>query len=414
MPESIFSKWKESVDNQVEKDDETVKPDIVTKYMEKLPDEIKTVPENTIKKTDDSPEQEKEIAKKVQSMLQKQAGIFDKLKKVEAPAQKVEGLKNVEYEEHNPRFMKQFPRHELLAKDHSGIIVAKGCLRKYFYREVINLVPRESNVIFLPWGTAYHMFREKLDEIYGYGDNEPPTYDDEKAKEAFKIASREATKYWHEHGEDQKPGAKYDWFTTERFYASCVKAFEHWVNEKKLGRVKIIAVEQYFNVQIKDGSFRQGRTDRIVEIREELWNVDYKSTSKPQEWFKGQLQPNNQIRTYTFGAKALSGRNVRGTIIEALYNGKSTKKGDKGPEVYEELIEVTDYELDIWEEEQVQWNNILELCREKDVWPQTETQCAWCEYNIVCRKGSEAAMVYTLENKFQQRLRDPSRSGEDE
>jgi len=426
MSDSIFAKWRADVEKNVSKNEEKVettdeviaKPDIVSKYLEKADVPIARVEvgladDKAPRVSDVSKNENEEVAEKVQSMLQKQAGIFDRLKKTEAPKKEIKGLKNVEYEEHNPRFMKQFPRHELLHKDHSGIIVAKGCLRKYFYREVINLVPRENNVIFLPWGTAYHIFQERLSELYGYGENEPPRYDEEKAKASFKQAASEATKYWHEHGEDQKVGTKYDWFTTERFYASCVEAFEFWVNERKLGRVKIISIEQYFNVQIKDGRYVQGRTDEVVEIKDELWGRDYKSTSKPQEWFKNGLNPNNQIRTYTYGTSKLASRHVRGLLIQALYNGKSTKKGDKGPDVFEEIIEVSDYELNIWEEEQVQWNNILELCREKDIWPQNESQCSWCEYRIVCSKSSEASMVYTLENKFQHRLRDPSRSEEE-
>jgi hypothetical protein len=436
MAESIFKNYRPPVEKKEEKpevkDEIIATPNIITRYLEKGQSDGEPViePEHTPldATTTTSNRLPKELTAKkvlasalsdgekdrVKAKLESQSGIFDKLKKKEETPKDTSGLANVEYEEHDPRFMKQFPRHELYAKDHSGIIVAKVCLRKYFYREVINLVPTENSVIFLPWGTAYHIYRERLSELYGYGESEPKTYDEEKAKEAHKQAAREATKYWHEHGEDQKPGTKWDWFTTERFYASCAKAFEHWVNEKKLGKVKVLSIEQYFNIQIKDGRFVQGRTDEVVEVREELWGRDFKSTSKPQEWFKNQLSPNNQVRTYSFGTARLSNRPVRGMLIQALYNGKSTKKGPKGPDVYEEIIEVTDYEIEMWEEEQVQWNNILELCREKDVWPQNEMQCAWCEYNIVCRKGTEAAMVFKLENAFQQRLRDPSRMGAEE
>src|SRR3972149_10877960 len=369
MADSIFSKYRIN-DKKLEVKDEVVAvPNIITRYMEKT-SEIPIVEEARGKIIEKERKEENiEIREKVQEMLNKQANVFDRLKKTSGAPKDVSGLKNVEYEDHNPRFMKQFPRHELRHKDHSGIIIAKQCLRKYFYREILNLITNEHNVIFLPWATAY----------------------------------------WHKHGEDQKVGTKYDWYTTERFYSSLVKAFEHWVSERKLGRVKVITIEQYFNVQIKDGRYVQGRTDEVVEIKDELWGRDFKTTGKPQEWFKNQLNPNNQVRTYTFGTSRLSNRNVRGILIQALFNGKSTKQGPKGPDIYEEIIEVTDYELEQWEEEQVQWNNILELCREKDVWPQTETQCAWCEYNIVCRKGSEASMVYTLENKFQKKLRDPSR-----
>jgi hypothetical protein len=94
-----------------------------------------------------------------------------------------------------------------------------------------------------------------------------------------------------------------------------------------------------------------------------------------------------------------------------MYNAKSTKAGDKGPLVYEKLVEVTDYELAQWELEQGQWNDILALCREKDIWPQSEVNCSWCDYQPVCTKPTEASMIYVLENKYRKRLRDPANPG---
>lgn len=341
--------------------------------------------------------------------------ILDLLKKQEI--KQVEKLKTptgVEYEEYDPknvRFMRQFDRYELKHKDHSGLIVAKDCFRKYFYKEVICLVPKEDNSIFYPWGSAYHIFRQKLTEYYGYGENEPKIYDPTKARESFKKAAREGTEYWMKNGEDQKPDTKYDWYTTERLYKSFVTAFESWVDERKKGLVKIVAVEQYFVVQLPDRRFVQGRVDETLEVQKEekeLWGRDFKTTSKPEDWFARALAPNNQVRTYTYGNSKLAGRKAKGLIIQALYNGKTTKQGDKGPSVYEKLIEVTDYELKQWELEQTVWNEFLEVCRERDVWPQSETGCPWCDYQRVCVKGSEASMMYVLETKYERKLRNPA------
>lgn len=348
-----------------------------------------------------------------ESYIPKSNSILDTLKK--QPTDKLPettGLPGVEYEVYDPpkiKFMPSLPRHELKSKDHSSLIVAKKCLREYFYANVVNLVPAEETNIFYPWGTAYHIFRQRLSELYGYGKNEPTPYDQTKAKEAFKLASKEATAYWMENGEDQKAGSKFDWFTTARLYQSFVKSFEHWVAERKKGQIKVLAVEQYFSIELPDGEYTSGRIDEAILYNGELWGRDYKTTMKPEEWFAKGMSPNNQVKTYTYGNAKLAGRSARGIIIQAMYNAKSTKKEDKGPLVYEKIIECSDYELNQWEKEQVHWNKILKLCREEDIWPQSEVNCQYCNYQYVCLKSTEASMVHALENKYKIKLRDPAR-----
>lgn len=423
--------------------DLTVKPNIINRYVNEalgiIPDStndissnsiysrssISSIPNTNTQKTP-SPVNE-EITRKIQEQLDPLRK--SPLQKTQAPTQEIKrknpldkvhiekreepGLSNVEYEDHpNKRFMKEFSRHELKNKDHSGLIVAKKCLREYFYKEVINVVPAGEKNIFYPWGTAYHIFRQRLSEYYGYGENEPKNYDSEKAKEAFKKAAREGTEYWMKHGEDQKPDTKYDWYTAERLYSSFKIAFEHWVLERKQGRIKVIAVEQYFNMQLVDGKFVQGRIDEAVIYNNDLWGRDFKTTQKPKDWFEKSLKPNNQVRTYSHGNATLAGRECRGLIIQSMYNAKSTKKEQKGPDVYELMIEVTKDELVQWEIEQTHWNKILEFCRDNDTWPQSEVNCSYCDYQPVCSKPTEAAMVYTLQNKYVKHLRNPAHVGE--
>lgn len=392
---------------------DTVKPNIINKYLEKQEEE--NIPP-TPPTTEGRNTLIDEMTEKIQKQLNiKENAIYEKLKKKEHKPTQVDGLSGVEYERHdNIRFMKALPRHELLYKDSSSIIVAKKCIREYFYRYVLNRKPGLSNKIFLPWGTAYHLFRKVLSEEYGYGDNTPPKHDHEKAKEAFKKAARAGTTYWHKHGEDQKPDSKYDWYTTERLYSSFIKAFEHWTLERKQGKVKVLAIEQYFVVQLSDGRFIQGRIDEIVEVNGELWGRDFKTTSKDESFFERELSPNNQVRTYTFSNKELSNRPVRGLIIQALYNAKSTSKGDKGPSVYEKPIEVTEYELSQWEKEQILWNEFLDLCRTDDVWPQSEGRhCGFCDYHQVCKRPTEASMVHCLETKYVHELWNPAKTDDD-
>lgn len=430
MKDNIFKNFNITPTSKPKKieDDKVVTPNIIHKYLtgseldvpsseliEKKPTPTTTSKRTSLHKNSTQPATTPETQKKIDDLLTSQLNIAREKFTLDKP--KVEkkedpGLPGVEYEEHlNISFMKSFTRHEMKHKHHSGLIIAKRCLREYFYSQVINRVIAEDTNIFFPWGTACHLYKQRLNELYGYGDETPLKFDNEKAKNAHKEAARVATEYWLKNGQDQKADSKYDWFTSERLYRSLVKLYEFWVTERKLGKIKILAVEQFFNVELSDGSFREGIIDEAVEYNGELWGRDLKTTSKPEEWFIRQFTPNNQVRQYSFGNSKLAGRPVRGLIIQGLYNAKSTKKGDKGPDVFEKLVEVTDYELQQWEREQVVWNQILDLCREKDIWPQSEVSCSWCDYYQVCIKPSEAAMVYTLENKYVKKLRDPYNSG---
>lgn len=340
--------------------------------------------------------------------------VFARLRKAETKIQTQVGLPNVEYEEHNPRFMKSLPRFELKYKDHSGIIIAKQCKRKYFYSEVLNLIKRDTVNIYFPWGTSYHIFRQLLSEQYGFGANEPRIFDEDKAKKAFAKANLAGLKYWMQFGQDQKPDSKLAWFTVDRLQQSFLNAFQHWVKERKLGQVKVLEVEQFFIIQIKDGNYVQGRIDEFTEKLDKFWVRDFKSTSKSEDWFEKNLQPNNQVKTYSFGGSRLTGREVSGAILQAMFNAKSTKEGPKGPEVFEKIADVTPYELEMWETEQVHWNKELQQCRETDVWPMTEHGCAWCEYQKVCLKGTEASQVYQIEQNFTRRLRNPQNTIDEE
>lgn len=325
--------------NKLKRDDTVVKANVTTT----IGDKIKV--EEPPKKREVDPKLKQDI----QALLKKSKeegpkSVSDLLRKKETKIEEQITPTGVEYEDYSIYeviFMKQFPRFELKHKDHSGIIVAKECLRKYFFREVICVIPAEETNIFYPWGTAYHIFRQRLTENYGYGPNEPKRFDAELANSAFKKASREAIEYWVKNGQDQKPGTRYDWFTTERLHKSFRVAFEHWVLEKKKGQIKVLAVEQFFTIQLADGRFVQGRIDEAIEINDiDLWGRDYKTTSQNEEWFVKGLNPNNQVKTYTFGNGALAGKKAKGIIIQAMYNDKSTKTADKGPEVYEKLIEL--------------------------------------------------------------------------
>lgn len=321
-------------------------------------------------------------------------------------------VKNEIHQPSKQLFMAKFDRYEPVVIDHTAIITAKKCLRMYFFQIVLGRVPRDEPVVFA-WGSAYHKFREVLERAYGIGDEMPKQFDEPKAMEAFQKAMQAGIEYWQKNGSEQGPESNFSWMTSARLLRSFAVAFKHWVIEKKRGVIEVIAVEQPFNIELKDGTFRGGRADQIVRWSGRIWGRDFKTTSKDSAFYQRTLDPNEQFTGYTFcESKLTGGEQVQGQIVELLYNSKPTKKEERGPEIISLTASRTKWQLDEWEEDHAFWVDIIKMARERDRYPLSEVNCNWCPYHAVCKQGSEASQIYQLETSYKLRPWDHQHLGE--
>lgn len=275
-------------------------------------------------------------------------------------------------------FMKKYPRHEPLIKDHTSIHAAKTCMRKYFYQIVIAKIPKQ-DAIYFAWGSAYHKFREVLELTADVGE-----------------AGLEGLRVWQEkQGANPPVGHKFEFLTQARLMKSFKIAYEHWLEEKKRKRIEVIAVEQPFNVQLADGTATSGRFDQIVRWGGKLWGRDFKTSSKEGIFYSRSLEPNDQFTRYTFAETKLSGEKVQGQIVEVLYNSKK-----EGPRITSYTASRSQYQLDQWEKESITFNKMIDLCREEDTWPMQEVSCPFCPYHSVCKLPSEAAQMAKLDAEY--------------
>lgn len=296
-------------------------------------------------------------------------------------------------------FMAKFDRFEPAIRDHSALITAKTCLRKYFYQYVLARNSKESS-LYLAWGSAYHKFREKLEIEYGFGLNVPKTFDKEKAVTAFQVAQKAGMDVWRTHGSTPPVGSKLDFMTPERLLKSFTVAFQHWVKEKQLGRIEVIAVEQPFNIAYANGKRTSGRADQIVRWNGKVYGRDFKTTTKDLKFYERTLEPNDQFTRYTWAEGKLVGETVFGMFVEVLFNSRPTKSDQKGPTITSFVTQRTQQQLDQWEKEQMHWEKILDLCRDEDIYPMQEVSCQFCPYHSVCTQASEGAMMAQLEMHY--------------
>lgn len=298
--------------------------------------------------------------------------------------------------------MAQLDRYEPLNLDHSSIIEAKGCFRRYFYKIVLGYIP-EDKAPYFAWGSAYHKFREVLENTYGFGADLPKQFDEDKAKLAYLEGVQAGLKVWD--NSDPKVGTPFDFMTTARLLKSFVKAYEHWKLEKQQGRVIVLATEQIFNIQLPDGRFISGKADQIVKWNGKTWGRDFKTTSKDENFYARSIDPNNQFTLYTYAESQLSGTTVNGQLVEVLFNKKPTKSEPNGggPKIYTLTASRSPVQLQEWERDIQVFNRLIDLCRETDTWPMCEVSCSFCPYHIVCTMPSETAKIVQLKNKFKLR-----------
>lgn len=294
------------------------------------------------------------------------------------------------------RFMAKYQRCEPVIRDHTSVITAKTCLRKYFLQIVLGFRPRQTKEYFA-FGSAYHHFREVLAQS------------NDLTKSLASVLA-----YWKKHGKDPVPDTQYDFLTGGRLLLSCNVAYQHVQKEKKTGQFEVIGVEQPFQVMLKDGKTAiGGRADQIVRWNGKLWGRDFKTSSKMGKFYDRTLEPNNQFTLYTLGETKLHGERVLGQLVEVLYN---TKK--EGPKIVPLTTQRTAEQLDKYEDDLIWFeNSILAKCREDDTYPMEESNCPFCPFHSVCKQPTEGAMMAQLEQYFTQipwNYENPSGSEEEE
>lgn len=291
------------------------------------------------------------------------------------------------------RFMTKYERYEPAVRDHTSLITAKTCKRKYFLKIVLGFRPKQTPSYFA-FGSAYHKFREVLEKT-------------SKVEDAISAAIT----YWSKHGTEPQVGTRWEFLTGGRLLASCKAAFTHWQKERAAGQMKVIAVEQFFQVTLSDGkTVIGGRADQILRWNGKLWGRDFKTSSKMGKFYDRTLEPNNQFMLYTVAESKLSGERVLGQLVEVMYN---TDK--EGPKVVPLMTSRTEDQTNEWEQDIIFYERLLAMCREADRYPMEESQCPFCEFHSVCKAPSEGAMMGQLESNFHQVAWDYSNpSGETE
>jgi hypothetical protein len=276
-----------------------------------------------------------------------------------------------------------FDRFEPTTKDSTAVKTFKECPRKYFYRMVLGRQKPEGEwASVFGWGSGLH---KALEHIYQSGD--------------LATATIEALKFWKPPTKD-----KFDFQTKERFLENIAALVNMWQEEKKSGNIEVLGIEQPFNIIFPDGEVIGGRFDQIIKWNGRVWIRDWKTTSKMIQYWKKGLDPNDQAIRYIYAASCLvhgqdengyPNKVIDGVLFVAIQNMKSVKAKLERVPISKNITQIKK-----WVDDQKHVHVMMNYCRENDVWPMHETNCGFCDYQMVCTQPSESAMEFTLKTQY--------------
>lgn len=317
-------------------------------------------------------------------------------------------------------FFPKCERVEPLILDSSAYLDFKKCARLFFYKIVLGYRPKNSGIQF-DWGTAYHKFREVLDIEYKKAREGPQGKNNEYCVSApFHPAYTAAITLWLKlQPKDPNPDEYFGFMTRSRLHESLMFAYKHWIREKQLARIEVLATEQLFNVVVSGKVRRSGKCDQLI-LRDGIpWARDFKTTTKDLEQYQRTVEPNDQFTGYQVASGELSGQFVKGVVVEVLYNRKEHKtnrgKSPTGPLIVEFTSERSQEQLDQWKKEQVVVEQMIQICRDNDVWPQMDNpfiNCPNCPYHRPCTMSNNDAAEYNLRNYYDFNPHDHTKFGE--
>lgn len=306
------------------------------------------------------------------------------------------------------KLLKEFPRSEPIARDHTATIAFKKCPRYYFLRMILGFTEAKTQRYFV-FGSAYHKFREIYDVT---GDQN--------------LAFEKAKRVWEKGGGNNPiaPNDKYAFLNWERLVLSCIEAVTKQELDNKHGRIKVLHAELDFAIEIVNPNNLEqkmlisGKMDRLDSINSRIWPRDHKTSSKLPQYYERGLNPNDQATRYTFATNVLQGWDylnptaippVQGIMYEVLFNTKTTK-----PKIETFTANRTVAQLSNWVRDQFIVEDMIQRCRETDSWPMFETQCSFCPFHDVCSSNNEMSMAMKLKSFFKHEPWDSQNRASDE
>jgi len=222
--------------------------------------------------------------------------------------------------------------HQRKTYDNHTLSVWRQCPRKGFLRHTMGLVPSSAGKpAALEFGIWAH---RALDSMYG-----------EKSLEAAITTALGYTEVWEQFPYEEARR------TPERMIDMLRGYWEHW--RTKIEPLEVIAIEQWFDVEIADGVRYCVLVDKVFldTTTDSIVGMDHKTTSMLNEAYISALRISQQFRGYFWWLRNHSEwKDQVGNYFYAdfLLTAKSSKYGMGGMPYYRETLLADDEALEEW------------------------------------------------------------------
>lgn len=303
-------------------------------------------------------------------------------------------------------FAKGNPKLQI-AWDSTSLGLLKTCPRKYQLKMLEHWAPRGER-IHLDFGIMYHSALEEFDKAKAQG----ATHED-ATHAAIRRAMLDSKNFIGTAGKDREAAPKGNIKSRETLIRAIVWYLEHFRDDH--AKTLILdngkpAVELSFKMELPfsttDGEpfIACGHLDRVVEMGEEIYVLDRKTTgSTISSYYYNQFNPNNQISLYTLASKIILPKVAAGVIIDACQLAVGFARFHRG------ITLRTPGQLDEWLQDFGNWLARAEAFAAQGYWPMNDTACGnygGCEFQEVC-KNDPAIRPMLLKSAFDEVIWNP-------
>ena len=170
------------------------------------------------------------------------------------------------------------------------------------------------------------------------------------------------------------------------------------------------AVELSFRMEIGlpspdgDSYILCGHLDRLVEMGDEVYVMDHKTTTGTiSNYYYKQYSPNNQMSLYTLGSQVVLPKKAAGVIINACQLAVGFARFHRG------MVHRTQAQLEEWLKDLEMWIASAEKFANEGYWPMNDTACSMyggCEFQGICSSDPSVRKLQ-LQGEFEQKHWNP-------
>jgi hypothetical protein len=276
---------------------------------------------------------------------------------------------------------RSFAQGVQFAWDATSVETAQTCLRKYYYRLLLNLTPKRSSVHLIFGG----IYASALEQFYMLR-SEGLSIDD-----ALRITVRSALEASWNKAAGQPLEFDDPAKTRSNLLRSIIWYVDQFADEREAGITTYhlasgrAAVELSFALEFADGIMYCGHLDRVVEYAGGLYWMDQKTTkSTITPRFFDQFKPHNQFMGYTWAGQAILHSPVKGGIIDAAQIAVGFTRFERYP------VTFTRDQLDEWRENTLETIARAQEATRRGKFPMNLASCGnygGCPYRTLCQRS---------------------------